>query len=158
MGSPRPSRSTPAKRDTSEIEATKNARRLALPVFVITPGAKPTLRKVYKAWVIDWDDDAQQFLVQFGEESGVEQVREGEAAFELTSGTDGAVRSVRQRLGQAAFCFNAIKRYGAKCALCRITDTALLDAAHLFPDTKKGSNDARNAMVLCALHVGWGVF
>ena len=79
-------------------------------MFVITPGTKPTLRRVYKAWIIDWDDDAQQFLIQFGEDAGVEQVHAEEAEFELTRDTDSAVRSVRQRLGQAAFRFNAIKR------------------------------------------------
>ena len=32
------------------------------------------------------------------------------------------------------------------------SELSLLDAAHLYPISKKGTDDPRNALVLCALH------
>jgi len=58
----------PTLRDTGEIEATKNAGRLGLPIFVITyPSLHSDRRNVYLAWVTDWDDESQLFLISFSE-------------------------------------------------------------------------------------------
>ncbi len=45
----------PPRRDVSEIEATKNAGRLGLPVFVITHTSH-SKRDVYVGWITAWDD------------------------------------------------------------------------------------------------------
>jgi putative restriction endonuclease len=55
-------------RDVSEVAATKAARELGVPIFVIsypTPGS--TRRNVDLAWVEDWDDDERLFLITFGQ-------------------------------------------------------------------------------------------
>ena len=52
--------------DRSEIEATKNAHRLEIPVFVVVK--QGTLRDVHLAWVEDWDDNDETFLITFGED------------------------------------------------------------------------------------------
>lgn len=52
-------------RDASEIEATKNAATMHLPVFVITPGSRETLRTVVRGEVAGWDDDLEVFRVRF---------------------------------------------------------------------------------------------
>jgi putative restriction endonuclease len=56
-----------AGRDAAEVEATKNAMRLELPVFVILPGAHSATRTVKLGWVKDFDDTSRQFLILFGD-------------------------------------------------------------------------------------------
>jgi hypothetical protein len=59
----------PPGRDRSEIDATKAAAELKLPIFVIlSEPSDPTLRRVRLGWVADWDDASKQFLVLFGDE------------------------------------------------------------------------------------------
>ncbi len=58
----------PPARDRLEIEATKAAGRLGLPVFVITqPRRGLRTRDVHLGWVEDWDDDAEWLLISFSD-------------------------------------------------------------------------------------------
>jgi hypothetical protein len=54
------------QRDKTEVEATKSAGRLNLPLFVILPGATQNTRSLRLGWVVDWDDLSKQFLILFG--------------------------------------------------------------------------------------------
>ncbi len=63
-----PRTARPPARDLSEINATKSARNLRLPLFVITYRSSGSSRRnVHLAWVEDWDDAWGVFLVTFGE-------------------------------------------------------------------------------------------
>jgi putative restriction endonuclease len=74
-------------RDRSEVEATKAAGRLRLPVFVVTPGIPASSRDVHKGWVEGWDDVAELFLVSFVEEAPAQPPSEnGESPFVLEAG------------------------------------------------------------------------
>jgi putative restriction endonuclease len=53
-------------KDLAEVDSTKMATTLGLPIFVITPGRTSALRTVHLAWVEDWDDRAKRFLISFG--------------------------------------------------------------------------------------------
>src|SRR5829696_760066 len=56
-------------RDLAEIEATKAAMRLTIPVFVVTyPSPNSAKRRVHLGWVQEYDDEQRWFLVRFGEE------------------------------------------------------------------------------------------
>ena len=55
-------------------------------------------------------------------------------------------------MGQQRFKFLVLKRYGPCCAICGIDVPQLLDAAHIVPKEKGGTDDPRNGLVLCALH------
>lgn len=146
-------------RDRSEVEATKNAGKSGLPVFVIT-WAKHSLRNVHIGWVVDWDDDSKRFLVLFDQElkpdiksalPGTESNLE-ESAFTLFHPEAGSKRTVMGRKNQQRFNFEVFKRYGSKCAVCDLDILPLLQAAHLVPKEEKGSDDPRNGLVLCANH------
>jgi len=56
-----------AEPQVAEVEATKNAARLGIPIFVILPGETNQTRRVRLGWVEDWDDEASLFLVLFGD-------------------------------------------------------------------------------------------
>jgi hypothetical protein len=62
-----PNTNRPKGRDLAEIEATKAAGRLGLPVFVITyPSPGSARRDVHLGWVESWDDSLETFLITFG--------------------------------------------------------------------------------------------
>jgi len=145
----------PEGRDRSEVEATKAAGKLNLPVFVITyPAVNSTRRDVRLGWVADWDDASREFLITFGETptQAPQTEQDEEKPFQLQTGRSRAIREVEQRPGQAAFKFKVLKRYGPQCAACDLAVLAVLDAAHLFPKQKGGTDDPRNGLVFCATH------
>jgi putative restriction endonuclease len=149
-----PSTQRPPGRDAAEVNSTKAAGRLELPVFVITPGTVSTRRNVQLAWVEDWDDRARLFLISFGSSPTGAKVPEDDEdkPFALTSETLMRRTEVDARQGQQRFKFQVLKRYGPACAVCGIEVLAVLDAAHLCPRGNHGSFDPRNGLVLCALH------
>jgi HNH endonuclease len=141
-------------RDEAEVEATKAASVLRLPVFVIRysgPGANR--RTVYRGWVEDWDDDSRLFLITFTTEPPRNQTFESDAdPFTLKERVQRSKREVLTRDGQQRFKFKVLQRYGPKCAVCEVTLVELLDAAHVCPKKEDGTDDPRNGLVFCALH------
>lgn len=58
-----------AGRDTSEVDATKRAGELVLPVFVVTPSRGVADRRdVHLGWVEECNDSFELFLVTFSDE------------------------------------------------------------------------------------------
>ena len=122
------------------IEATKTARRLSLPVFVITyPSPGSARRDVHLGWVESWDDSLETFLISFGDNHSALPVSEPEEQpFRLVEKRRTVSRQVEARVGQQRFKFQVFKRYGLRCAVCYISAPQLLDAAHLRPKKKHG--------------------
>jgi hypothetical protein len=143
-----PTTARPASRDAAEVEATKNAARLGMPLFVILPGRTSQTRQVRLGWVEDWDDEAALFLVLFGEIAPTySPPAEQDEPFSLTDDAPTKKAMVKVRGRQQVFRFQVLSQYGAKCAVCSITHPSLLKAAH-----KKGSDDWRNGLPLCSTH------
>lgn len=149
-----PNTNRPKGRDLAEIEATKAAGRIGLPVFVITyPSPGSTVRDVHLGWVESWDDSLETFLITFGDSQPAAPVTEPEEQpFRLVEKRRTTRRQVEVRQGQQRFKFLVFGRYGLRCAVCGIGAPQLLDAAHLRPKRKHGSDDPRNGLVLCASH------
>jgi putative restriction endonuclease len=148
-----PRTSRPPGRDRSEVEATKAAGRLRLPVFVVTAGVPAASRDVQKGWVEGWDDDTEVFLVTFAEDVPAEPPSDdGASPFVFETEVTRSSRSVVDRPNQQRFKFAVLKLYGPACAVCDLAITELLQAAHLRRKAEGGSDDPRNGLVLCALH------
>ena len=148
-----PSTSRPSSRDAAEVEATKNANRLGLPVFVILPGDTNQTRRVRLGWVEDWDDKAALVLVLFGETAPTySPPAEQDEPFSLTDDAPMKKAMVKVRARQQVFRFQVLAQYGAKCAVCSITHPNLLKAAHIRGKREKGSDDWRNGLPLCSTH------
>ncbi len=150
-----PDTKRPTGRDWAEVEATKTAGRLGLPVFVVTnlnPGS--AVRDVHLGWVEGWDDDSGLFLITFGDEQPARILEgpEDEESFVLVDRKAPAKREVAAREGQQRFKLRVFQRYGRQCAVCRVNIPEVLDAAHIRPKNKRGSDDPRNGLVLCAIH------
>src|SRR5215213_4522009 len=91
--------------DTSEVNATKAAGTLSLPVFVITHSdTSPGKRDVYLGWVDDWDDDLGLFLITFSDEARSRRLlTEPDEPFELIEKREQVKREVKVRPGQQQF-------------------------------------------------------
>lgn len=62
-------RTTRLGKDEAEVQATKTAGELGLPVFFITQAdLRRSARRVHLGWVESWDDEAKVFLVTFQDE------------------------------------------------------------------------------------------
>lgn len=143
-------------RDAQEVAATKAAKQLGLPLFVVVQPDSTSRRIAHLGWVEDWDDEGELFLITFGESPPAPapaQQDEDDAPFELErSGPAGKKTSTLSRPGQHRFSFLVLRRYGAQCAVCDVSVMGLLDAAHLRAYREGGSDDASNGLVLCATH------
>ena len=148
-----PKTDRPPSMDQGEIQATKNAGLLGLPIFVISNEGK--LRQVRIGFVEDWDDIAEVFLISLQEQWAVpDKVADEETleAFALTAANDTKLALTASRPNQAKFRFSVLKRYGHKCAVCHIKVTDVLAAAHIRDKRHDGSDDPRNGIVLCQTH------
>jgi putative restriction endonuclease len=64
-----------------------------------------------------------------------------------------AVRETRVRLHQARFRGRVVPAYSDQCAICRLKELRLLDAAHIVSDVEvSGEPTIRNGLSLCAIH------
>ena len=64
-----------------------------------------------------------------------------------------AVREVRVRIHQAQFRGRVVPAYREQCAICRLKEVRLLDAAHIVADTETlGTPEIANGLSLCTIH------
>jgi putative restriction endonuclease len=64
-----------------------------------------------------------------------------------------AVRQTRVRLHQARFRGRVVPAYRSQCAICRLKELRLLDAAHIVGDVQEfGEPTVSNGLSLCAIH------
>ncbi|WP_246337875.1 HNH endonuclease [Streptomyces harbinensis] len=151
-------------RDAAEISATRAAAELKLPVFVIArPTPSSSVRTVRLAWVEGWEDQAEVFLMVFGDEPPVtvlDKDASEEAPFQLTGNRSRkAMRDVRQRPGQRRFKLQVFQRYGPRCPLSGIDVPEMIEAAHLRPDAEDGTDDPRNGLPMnAALHRAYDAY
>lgn len=145
--------------DEAEIRATKNAYNANVPIFVITYSQEnPELRDVFLGFVEGWDDASKVFLISIGSHwidsrETPDLLSEELPPFQLTTQRQGQESTFsRNRNDQPLFRFRVFQRYGPKCAVCSVDRIEMLQAAHLRPVSRSGSDDPRNGLVLCANH------
>jgi putative restriction endonuclease len=63
-----------------------------------------------------------------------------------------ATRLIQTRLHQRGFRERVLRAYQEQCAMCRLRQRELLDAAHIKPDTAGGAPDVSNGLALCKIH------
>lgn len=142
--------------DRSEIEATKNAKRFQIPIFIITHSEKnDKLRDVHFGYVTEWDDDDETFFIEFSNEGEIidsppQAAEDKQLDLYPSDRTPSKSNSLRR---DRKFRFRVRRRYGSKCAVCSITIDNLLHAAHVIPkDASQTTDDERNGVILCHNH------
>jgi len=152
---PYPHTDRPKIRDANEINATREAKKLTLPLFIIVTSEKSSkLRDVHLGWVESWDDTSGVFLISFGEKPPAVDYEDisDDSPFSLIDDKAKRKQEASSGTGQQRFKFNVFKRYGAQCAVCSINQAELLEAVHIRPKEQQGSDDPRNGLVLCPNH------
>jgi putative restriction endonuclease len=141
--------------DEGEIEATKAALRFRVPVFVVTrPGGKKAPPVLQWGMVEDADDDLGCFKVRLGDnvlnEEPVSASVDDNVV--LLDRRERRVSKSSRARRDPAFKFDVLKLHGARCAFCDVRVPELLDAAHIIPVHRGGSDSRRNGIILCKLH------
>lgn len=136
--------------DELEIEATRTAMRLGLPIFVVSGHKDSPTRQVRLAYVEACNVEAQEFLLAFVPKPIVGPRRpllsaQGPAPEWLAT-------RIAARANERRFAFEVMERYGPRCAVCDIDQRTLLASAHLRPRFAKGTDEPQNGLVLCANH------
>lgn len=104
---------------------------------------------VLPVYVVDDEPENRQFLIALDEAfrfmGDVRDLAEPQRAY--------ARRLAKQRLHQPAFRTRVLLAYETRCAVCELRHGALLDAAHIVPDTEdRGLPTTSNGLALCKIH------
>lgn len=109
-------------------------------------------RPIYPIYVIEDDPVARRVLVSPGRMVG--PLDEPEPVLvEDPLERKYAVRETRVRLHQARFRGRVLVAYSSLCAICRLKESRLLDAAHIAGDLEvNGEPVVANGLSLCSIH------
>jgi putative restriction endonuclease len=135
--------------DLADNRALTAAYVLQVPiVYFVGTAAKGWYRALYPTYVVENDGLARRVRVQVG------ALRFGEPYLpEDPLDRRYAVREARVRLHQGRFRGVVLPAYGDRCAICRLKEVRLLDAAHIAADRDPaGIAAARNGLSLCTIH------
>jgi len=140
--------------DKAEIDATKAALQLQLPIYVIT-GNKISGKKrsVKTALIRDFDDNSKKFLVEIIQ--NIFSMTKTDIVSIFQPFDEDLKRDFRKNKvirRDPDFRFGVLKRYGTKCAVCSISIEDIIEAAHIVEKKDKGSDDIRNGIPMCANH------
>ncbi len=107
----------------------------------------------WPVYVVGEDRDRLVFRVQTDTRDALGGSAHPAAAAEESEGRRRYLtRRMRVRVHQQSFRERVLDAYRSQCALCRLRYRALLDAAHIEPDSEGGSPVVRNGLALCKIH------
>jgi putative restriction endonuclease len=138
--------------DQPDNRALRAAYELQTPLVYFVGTRPGRYRPVYPVFVTA--DDREVRLVVLSPGAMVGPLDEREPAL-LRSAVDRryAVRQIRVRLHQARFRGLVLPAYADKCAVCRLHEVRLLDAAHIIGDLEDaGTATVTNGLSLCSIH------
>ena len=114
---------------------------------------------IYPVWIVSVDLDQQMLHVETTVQvptSNYDATRTNEPSarsFERELERRYAGRMIRTRLHQSAFRQRVLAAYGSRCAMCRLKERPLLDAAHIDRDSApEGTPVVSNGIALCRIH------
>lgn len=138
--------------DQPDNRALRAAYDLQVPLVYFV-GTRPGWYKpFYPCFVVDDDPVARMVLVSKGEMTGPFEEREPVLAEDPIE-RHYAVREMRVRVHQARFRGKVLPAYTSQCAICRLKEERLLDAAHIVSDAElAGVPTVANGLSLCVIH------
>jgi putative restriction endonuclease len=138
--------------DQPDNRALRAAHELQVPLVYFVGTRPGWYRPNYPFFVIGDDPASKQVLVAPGAMVG--PVDELEPILpEDPIERRYAVREVRVRIHQARFRGRVVPAYRGQCAICRLKEIRLLDAAHIVGDIEEeGDPVVSNGLALCSIH------
>jgi putative restriction endonuclease len=138
--------------DQPDNRALRAAFELQTPLVYFVATRPGWYKPLYPCYVINDDPGTRRVLVAPGHMAGPLDEREAVPANDPLE-RKYAVRETRVRLHQARFRGRVLLAYEDRCAICRLKETRLLDAAHIVGDLEqKGDPNITNGLSLCSIH------
>jgi putative restriction endonuclease len=138
--------------DQPDNKALREAYRLQVPIVYFVATRPGWYRPLYPSYVFEDRPDERRVLVSPGRMIGPVDDREP-MPLESPLERRYAVRETRTRLHQAVFRGRVLRAYSNICAICRLKETRLLDAAHIAGDLEaNGEPIVANGLSLCSIH------
>ncbi|MGE0026089.1 MAG: HNH endonuclease [Thermoleophilia bacterium] len=130
----------------------REASVLQVPIVYFIGTRRGWYRPEYPAFVVDDQPEERRVLVTFGKMVGPYDEREPRAIGDEIERRY-VIRQVRQRVHQAQFRGAVVPAYLDRCAVCRLKEVRLLDAAHIVGDGEEdGVPVVSNGLSLCTIH------
>lgn len=138
--------------DIADNRAIRSAFELGTPIVYFV-GTRPLFyRALYPCYVVADDPAAQTVLISPGTMVGPMDEREPAPILDEVS-RQYATREMKVRLHQGRFRALVLPAYRDRCAICRLKEVRLLDAAHITADVLvEGAASIQNGMSLCTIH------
>lgn len=138
--------------DQPDNRALRAAYELQVPVVYFLGTRPGRYRPFYPAFVTHDDAGARAVVVSFGKMEGPLDEREPVLVDDPIERRY-VVRQVRSRMHQARFRGVVLPAYSDRCAVCRLKEVRLLDAAHIVGDLEeRGDAVVANGISLCSIH------
>lgn len=138
--------------DQPDNRALRAAHELLTPIVYFIATRPGRYDAVFPAFVVGDDPAGREVLVSVGEMTGPLEAREPILVVDPI-GRRYTFREVRVRVHQARFRARVIPAYREQCAICRLKEIDLLDAAHIIGDAEsEGEPSVANGLSLCSIH------
>jgi putative restriction endonuclease len=138
--------------DQPDNRALRAAKLTQDPVVYFVATRPGWYKPIYPVYVTEDDPVARRVLVTPGRMIGAVEEPEPVLVEDPLERTY-AVRETRVRLHQARFRGRVLVAYSSLCAICRLKESRLLDAAHIAGDLEeKGEPVIANGLSLCSIH------
>lgn len=138
--------------DQPDNRALRTALLSRVPMAYFVATARGRYKPIYPCFVTQDDPVARRVLVTPGRMVGPIDEPEPILADEEIE-RKYVVRETRVRLHQARFRGHVLVAYSNLCAICRLKESRLLDAAHIVGDVEaKGDPLVANGLSLCSIH------
>ena len=138
--------------ELSDNRALRAAHALGVPIVYFVATRQGWYDPLYPCYVAEDDVAERRVLVTVGRRLG--PIDELEPV-PITDSVERryAAREVKVRLHQRRFRWIVIPAYRQQCAICRLKEVRLLDAAHIVGDPEPtGTPEIRNGLALCSIH------
>lgn len=138
--------------DQPDNRALRAVHDLQVPIVYFV-GTRPGWYKpLYPCYVIADHRDERHVLVSKGVMSGPVDEQEP-VLIDDPIERRYVVRETRSRVHQARFRGRVVPAYSSQCAMCRLKEIRLLDAAHILGDLEeRGDAVVTNGLSLCSIH------
>jgi putative restriction endonuclease len=138
--------------DQPDNRALRAALDLRVPIVHYVSTRPNFYKPIYPCFVVADDPVARQVLVSPGKMAGPIDEREPMVVDDPVE-REYLFRQARVRVHQARFRAKVVPAYGERCAICKLKEGRLLDAAHIVGDLEDdGDPVVSNGLSLCSIH------
>lgn len=135
--------------DGGDNRKLRNAIETGMPLILFRKEQPNYYTPIAPVYVVDDVPEERAFLIALDESfrymGDVRHLGEDQRRY--------ALRLAKQRLHQPAFRTRVLLAYDTQCAVCQLKHGALLDAAHIAPDSAEhGIPITPNGLALCKIH------